>query len=127
MGDPVLEGMRRIDARNYAVYLQRRVEDYGDAERLLPKWTEIDRDAVRDLVREFRRSEHSIPVPQVFDDDVDQQESAMVAVLALNCPPLGVEEQIATYVDTRVEFERFDGGALRDLEDQEPLLGRASF
>jgi hypothetical protein len=75
--------MRRINSRNYAVYLERRVEDQGDAERPLSKWAEINRDAVREPVREFRRlervydlaverlSEHGIPVPQVFDDDVD--------------------------------------------------------
>ena len=84
--------MRRINAHKYVVYLQRRVEDHGDPERPTPKWTAIDRDAVRDLVREFRRLErlydldverlieHSIPVPQVFDDDVDQQESAWMTV-----------------------------------------------
>jgi len=72
--------MRRINARNYAVYLQRRVEGPGDAERPTPKWTEVDRDAVRDLVREFRRSEHSIPVPQIFEEKIDHQASAWMTV-----------------------------------------------
>lgn len=35
--------MRRINARNYAVYLQRRVEDHFDADRPTPKWAESDR------------------------------------------------------------------------------------
>lgn len=46
-------GMRRINARNYAVYLQRRAEDFGDPERPIPKWTDLDHEAVRELVREF--------------------------------------------------------------------------
>ena len=84
--------MRRINARNYAVYLQRRIEDYGDPARPMPKWTDFDRDAVRELVREFRRLErvhdlaveqlnhHGIPVPQTFDDETDQTESAWMTV-----------------------------------------------
>ena len=84
--------MRRINARNYAVYLQRRVEDHGDPERPLPSWIQIDREVVRELVSEYRRlerfydlavehlSEHGIPVPRVFDDDVDQQESAWMTI-----------------------------------------------
>lgn len=51
--------MRQINARNYAVYLQRRVEDHGDPSRPIPKWTDIDRDAVREVVREFRRLEQN--------------------------------------------------------------------
>ena len=80
--------MGRINARNYAVYLKRRVEDHRDSDRPTPKWTEIDREAVRELVREFRRlerrcdlayerlSEHGIPAPDVFDDDAAQHDSA---------------------------------------------------
>ncbi len=84
--------MRRINARNYAVYLQRRVEDLGDPARPTPKWTDIDRDAVRELIREFRRLErvhdlaveqltaHGIEVPQVFDEEGDPAESAWMTV-----------------------------------------------
>jgi hypothetical protein len=80
--------MRRLNARNYAVYLQRRVEDYVDPERSLPKWTELDRDAVRELVREFQRLEraydlavermeaYAVPVPLPDDDEEAEPLSA---------------------------------------------------
>ena len=84
--------MRRINARNYAVYLQRRVEDHGDPERPAPKWSDTDREAVRELVREFRRlerlhelaverlDEHGLESPQVFEEEVDPQDSAWMTV-----------------------------------------------
>jgi len=50
--------MDRNDARHYAVYLQRRVDDFSDAEQPAPKWTERDRDAVREVLHEFRTLDH---------------------------------------------------------------------
>jgi hypothetical protein len=80
-------GMGRINARNYAVYLQRRVEDFGVEEQPVPKWTERDLDAVREVLREFRiLDQHNelmantlrdnglqIPAPilEMEDDEVD--------------------------------------------------------
>ena len=84
--------MQRINARNYAVYLQRRVEDHFDADRPVPKWTDIDREAVREVVREFRRLERNydlaveelerrgLTAPLSIDDETVPDESAWMAV-----------------------------------------------
>lgn len=82
--------MRRLNARNYAVYLQRRVEDFIDPSRPLPKWTDLDREAVRELVREFQRldraydrataslQENGLPVPLPQDVEAGEELSAWV-------------------------------------------------
>lgn len=49
--------MRRLNARNYAVYLQRRSGDYIDRDQPTPRWTDLDREAVHELVRGFRYME----------------------------------------------------------------------
>lgn len=49
--------MRRLNARNYAVYLQRRAGDYVDRDQPTPRWTDLDREAVFELVRGFRYME----------------------------------------------------------------------
>ena len=46
--------MRRLNARNYAVYLQRRVGDYVDSDQPTPRWTDLDREAINELIRGFR-------------------------------------------------------------------------
>jgi hypothetical protein len=80
--------MRRPNARNYAVYLQRRVEDFVDPERPLPKWSELDREAVRELVREFQRldkaydlaaaslQDYGMSIPLPMDDEAGDELSA---------------------------------------------------
>lgn len=46
--------MRRLNARNYAVYLQRRAGDYVDRDQPAPRWTDLDREAIHELLRGFR-------------------------------------------------------------------------
>jgi len=59
--------MERINARHYAVYLERRVDDFGDAEQPVPRWTERDRDAIREVLRAFRLlDQHNILMAQVL-------------------------------------------------------------
>jgi hypothetical protein len=80
--------MRRLNARNYAVYLQRRAEDFVDPERPLPKWSELDREAVRELLREFQRldraydlaaaslQDNGLPIPLPLDEEAGDEFSA---------------------------------------------------
>ena len=48
----------REHARNYVIYLRRRVEDFGDADRPIPKWSDLDHDAVKVVLDEFDRLHH---------------------------------------------------------------------
>lgn len=75
---------RRLDAKNHAVYLQRRVDDFPDQSRPTPKWTERDYAAVAAVLREFRDLEecydlaverlqdHGLPVPLPADDGINE-------------------------------------------------------
>lgn len=48
----------REHARNYVIYLRRRVEDFADADRPVPKWSELDHEAVKVVLDEFDRLQH---------------------------------------------------------------------
>lgn len=45
---------RREQARISAIYLQRRVGDFIDNDQPVPRWTNLDQEAVANLLREFR-------------------------------------------------------------------------
>jgi hypothetical protein len=42
----------REHARNYVIYLRRRVDDYAEPDRPIPKWTDLDHEAVRTVLDE---------------------------------------------------------------------------
>ncbi|HYI16420.1 MAG TPA: hypothetical protein VEX37_13575 [Thermomicrobiales bacterium] len=45
----------REHARNYVIYLRRRVEDFAEPDRPIPKWSDLDHEAVRVVLDEFDR------------------------------------------------------------------------
>lgn len=49
----------REHARNYVIYLRRRVEDFADADRPVPKWSDLDHEAVKVVLDEFERLQHA--------------------------------------------------------------------
>ena len=49
----------REHARNYVIYLRRRVEDFADANRPIPKWSELDHEAVKVVLDELERLQHT--------------------------------------------------------------------
>ena len=65
--------MRRLNARNYAVYLQRRVGDYVDSDQPTPRWTDLDREAINELVRGFRYLEqcYDLAVAELHAAELD--------------------------------------------------------
>ncbi len=42
----------REHARNYVIYLRRRVEDYAEPDRPIPKWSDLDHEAVKVVLDE---------------------------------------------------------------------------
>lgn len=42
----------REHARNYVIYLRRRVEDYTEPDRPIPKWSDLDHEAVKVVLDE---------------------------------------------------------------------------
>ena len=49
----------REHARNYAIYLRRRAEDYAEPDRPIPKWSDLDHEAVKVVLDEFDRLQHA--------------------------------------------------------------------
>jgi hypothetical protein len=42
----------REHARNYVIYLRRRVEDYAEPDQPIPKWSDLDHEAVKVVLDE---------------------------------------------------------------------------
>ena len=49
----------REHARNYVIYLRRRVEDFSEPDRPIPKWSDLDHEAVRVVLDELDRLQHA--------------------------------------------------------------------
>jgi hypothetical protein len=49
----------REHARNYVIYLRRRAEDFAEPDRPIPKWSDLDHQAVRVVLDEFERLQHA--------------------------------------------------------------------
>ena len=49
----------REHARNYAIYLRRRAEDFAEPDRPIPKWSDLDHEAVKVVLDEFDRLQHA--------------------------------------------------------------------
>jgi hypothetical protein len=49
----------REHARNYAIYLRRRAEDFAEPDRPIPKWSDLDHEAVKVVLDEFERLQHA--------------------------------------------------------------------
>ncbi len=45
---------RREEARINAIYLQQQIHDFRDHDRPIPKWTKHDREALSNVLREYR-------------------------------------------------------------------------